>query len=114
MKHWGLVVGLVLALASSAASAGAYLRVVSWNLLHAGYSGQEDWNDYVIIAKGNHLIHKINGNVTSEVIDNQEDKRAMSGILALQVHVGPPMANVETVDRSDAGLGEAGEGFGTV
>lgn len=50
MKHWGLVVGLVLALASSAASAGAYLRVVSWNLLHAGYSGQEDWNDYATQA----------------------------------------------------------------
>ena len=52
---------------------------------------KEDWNSYVIIAKGNHLIHKINGNVTAEVIDNQEDKRAMSGILALQLHAGPPM-----------------------
>jgi type 1 glutamine amidotransferase len=52
---------------------------------------KEDWNQYEIIAHGNHLIHKINGKVTAEVIDNQSDKRAMSGILALQLHAGPPM-----------------------
>jgi hypothetical protein len=56
----------------------------------------EDWNEYVIIAKGPHMIHKINGNVTSEVID--EDKAALaSGVLALQVHAGPPM-NVQFKD----------------
>src|SRR5260221_5831105 len=52
---------------------------------------KEDWNQYEIIAQGNHLIHKINGKVTAEVVDNQSDKRAMSGILALQLHAGPPM-----------------------
>lgn len=52
---------------------------------------KEDWNEYVVTAKGNHLVHKINGNVTADVTDNQEDKRAMSGILALQLHAGPPM-----------------------
>lgn len=52
---------------------------------------KEDWNDYEITAQGNHLIHKINGHVMVEVTDNQADKRAMSGILALQVHAGPPM-----------------------
>jgi type 1 glutamine amidotransferase len=52
---------------------------------------KEDWNDYEIIAQGNHLIHKINGKVTAEVIDNQTDKRSESGILALQLHAGPPM-----------------------
>lgn len=41
------------------------------------------------------------------------DERALDA-LERWLHVGPPMANVETVDRSDAGLGEAGEGFGTV
>ena len=51
---------------------------------------QEDWNDYVIIAKGNHLTHKINGNTTSEVID-ESGKGAKSGVLALQLHAGPPM-----------------------
>lgn len=52
---------------------------------------QEEWNDYVIIAQGNHLIHKINGMTTIDVTDNDTAKRAMSGILAFQVHVGPPM-----------------------
>jgi hypothetical protein len=49
------------------------------------------WNDYVIIAKGNHLIHKINGRVTIDVTDEQESKAAKSGILALQLHAGTPM-----------------------
>ena len=52
---------------------------------------KEDWNDYRIIAKGNHLIHEINGNVTVDVTDHEEAKRAMSGVLALQLHAGPPM-----------------------
>ena len=52
---------------------------------------KEDWNDYEIIAQGNHLTHKINGQVTAEVIDNQKVKAAQSGLLALQLHAGPPM-----------------------
>jgi type 1 glutamine amidotransferase len=51
----------------------------------------EDWNDYVVIAQGNHLVHKINGRITSEVTDDQAEKRSASGILALQLHAGPPM-----------------------
>jgi len=51
---------------------------------------QEDWNQYTIIARGNHLIHKINGNTTAECID-QSDKALKSGVLALQLHAGPPM-----------------------
>lgn len=49
-----------------------------------------EWNEYVIIAKGNHLIHKINGNTTIEVID-ESDKALKSGVLALQLHGGGPM-----------------------
>ncbi len=51
----------------------------------------EDWNDYVIIAKGNHLQHFINGHQTVDVIDQQSANAAKSGALALQIHVGPPM-----------------------
>ena len=50
----------------------------------------EDWNDYVIIAKGDRLIHKVNGTTTCDVYDNDKRKVA-SGILALQLHAGPPM-----------------------
>src|SRR5262249_40584974 len=45
----------------------------------------------VIIAKGNHLQHFINGKQTVDVTDDCEAKRAMSGVLALQLHRGPPM-----------------------
>lgn len=51
----------------------------------------EGWNDYVIIAKGNHLQHFINGMPTADVTDEQEAKAAKSGVLALQIHAGPPM-----------------------
>ncbi len=52
---------------------------------------KEEWNDYVIIADGNHLQHFINGNQTIDVLDEQPGKAAKSGILALQLHAGPPM-----------------------
>ena len=51
----------------------------------------EDWNDYVIIARGNQLMHQINGMKTVEVTDNCEAKRLKKGVLALQLHAGPPM-----------------------
>jgi len=50
-----------------------------------------DWNDYVIIAQGNHLQQFINGKQTVDVTDEQVSKAAKSGILALQLHQGPPM-----------------------
>ena len=52
---------------------------------------KEDWNDYVIIAKGNHLQHFINGRQTVDVTDECEAKAAKSGVLALQIHAGQPM-----------------------
>jgi hypothetical protein len=50
-----------------------------------------EWNSYVIIARGNQLMHQINGVKTVEVTDNCEAKRLKKGILALQLHAGPPM-----------------------
>jgi hypothetical protein len=52
---------------------------------------KEDWNEYVIIARGNHLQHFINGKLTVDVTDECELKAAKSGLLALQLHVGGPM-----------------------
>jgi hypothetical protein len=52
---------------------------------------KKGWNDYVIIAQGNHLQQFVNGKQTVDVTDNCESKRAMSGVLALQLHAGPPM-----------------------
>jgi hypothetical protein len=50
-----------------------------------------DWNTCHIIAKGNRLQHFINGVLMSDVTDNDEVNRKMSGLLGVQVHVGPPM-----------------------
>ncbi|HMO64810.1 MAG TPA: DUF1080 domain-containing protein, partial [Verrucomicrobiota bacterium] len=51
----------------------------------------EDWNDYLIIARGNRLQHFINGVPTVEVVDEDAPRAAKSGVLAFQVHTGPPM-----------------------
>jgi hypothetical protein len=50
-----------------------------------------EWNEYIILAKGNHLQQFINGKQTVDVTDEDESKRALSGVLALQLHAGPPM-----------------------
>jgi len=50
-----------------------------------------DWNDIIIIAKGNHLQQFINGMQTVDVVDEQPSKSAKNGVLALQIHAGQPM-----------------------
>jgi hypothetical protein len=67
-----------------------------------------EWNDYVITARGNHLRHEINGRVTAETTDDDVKGRAMEGILALQLHQGPPMIvqfkeiRLRVLDSADA------------
>lgn len=51
----------------------------------------EAWNEYKVIAKGNHLEHFINGKKTVDVTDEDSAHAAKEGILALQIHAGPPM-----------------------
>ncbi|MGP8246715.1 MAG: DUF1080 domain-containing protein [Bryobacteraceae bacterium] len=50
-----------------------------------------DWNSYHLIVRGNVLIHILNGHLMSAVIDDDEAHRAFSGLVGVQVHVGPPM-----------------------
>ncbi len=49
-----------------------------------------EWNDFVIIAKGGHLQHFINGKQTVDVTDNTA-VGAKTGLIAIQLHAGPPM-----------------------
>jgi len=51
----------------------------------------EEWNDYTIIANGNQLTHIINDRVTVSVVDEDMTGSSKSGVLALQIHVGPVM-----------------------
>lgn len=45
-----VVLGVCLLGMANVAWAGAYLRVLSWNTLHAGWSGQTDWAGYAAQA----------------------------------------------------------------
>jgi len=70
-------------------------------LSQAGYYKPKDWNEYIIIAQGNYLRQYLNGFPTVALIDNDrvtdpkdpKDTRgaAREGLLALQIHAGPPM-----------------------
>jgi len=60
-------------------------------LIAQGYYRMRDWNDYRIVARGNRLQHFLNGFQTVEFIDNDPARRALEGLLALQIHAGPPM-----------------------
>ena len=50
-----------------------------------------EWNEYKIIARGNHLIHQVNGKTTADLVDHQSSERELDGLLAFQVHRGPAM-----------------------
>jgi type 1 glutamine amidotransferase len=52
---------------------------------------KEDWNEYVLTANGPELTHQINGHIFSQTTDAESAKKVASGILALQLHAGPPM-----------------------
>lgn len=65
---------------------------------------KSDWNDYVIRCEGNRVRHWLNGIQTVDLTDNDAQPavgpdgkakpysaRCMEGILALQIHAGPPM-----------------------
>ncbi len=51
----------------------------------------EQWNEYRIVAKGNHVQHFINGMQTVDVTDEDAANAPKEGLLALQIHQGPPM-----------------------
>jgi hypothetical protein len=52
---------------------------------------KKDWNTYRIVADGFRFEHYINGEKMCELIDNDEKERRAEGLLAFQVHAGPPM-----------------------
>jgi hypothetical protein len=50
-----------------------------------------DWNQFHVIARGNTLVHILNGHVTTVVVDDDTKNRADAGLLGFQLHMGPPM-----------------------
>ncbi len=51
----------------------------------------DQWHDYRVLVRGNHHQHWIDGHQTADLIDLDENGRALEGVLAMQVHVGPAM-----------------------
>lgn len=52
---------------------------------------KQDWNSYRILAVGPELTLEINGVVMARATDRQEGLAARRGVIALQMHPGPPM-----------------------
>jgi hypothetical protein len=50
----------------------------------------DDWNEVVIIGKGNHIQHYLNGALVVDFTD-EADAKLLDGKLALQLHAGAPM-----------------------
>lgn len=51
----------------------------------------DDWNHVHLIIRGSTLVHIINNQVMSVVIDDDVANRTNEGQIGVQVHVGPPM-----------------------
>jgi hypothetical protein len=50
-----------------------------------------EWNEYHVTAIGNHIVLRVNGHKSAEVIDDEMGQFDLPGILALQIRSGPPM-----------------------
>ena len=50
-----------------------------------------EWNQFHLIARGNTLIHIVNGHVTAVCVDDDVKGRSMAGLIGFQLHAGPPM-----------------------
>lgn len=55
------------------------------------YVKKDEWNECHLVIRGNTLIHIINKQVMSVVVDDDIENRKNDGLLGMQVHVGPPM-----------------------
>ena len=50
-----------------------------------------DWNSCHFVVNGNNMKHFVNGILFSDVTDNDTVHGKKSGLIGVQVHVGPPM-----------------------
>ncbi|MFV0443555.1 MAG: PVC-type heme-binding CxxCH protein [Planctomycetaceae bacterium] len=59
--------------------------------LFAKHVNKDGWNEYTITARGPVITLALNGHKTIEVVDNEPSGLDRYGLLALQLHSGPPM-----------------------
>lgn len=51
----------------------------------------DHWNTVHISARGQTLMHALNGRLMSIVLDDDAPNRPVDGVIGVQVHTGPPM-----------------------
>ena len=51
----------------------------------------DDWNDVVIVAKGNNIKHYLNGRLMLDFTDKHPELALDKGVIAVQLHGGKPM-----------------------
>ena len=55
------------------------------DLPYQQYGKPDDWNQAQVIARGNTLVHLLNGHVFMVAVDDDPERRAMKGIISLQL-----------------------------
>ena len=51
----------------------------------------DEWHKFTVIVRGNHLIQKLDDELAIELFDHDPEKRALEGLLGIQLHRGPAM-----------------------
>jgi hypothetical protein len=72
----------------------------------------EGWHEYHLLAQGPHLALRINGRLVAEAFDRDPENIETAGVLALQLHTGPPMKvqfreiRIKRLPAPESALGE--------
>ena len=75
---------------------------------------KDGWNEYRVVARGNHITLTLNGLLTADVTDDDQQVRRSDGIIALQLHQGQPMKvlfrkiRLKELGKADQGSQAAG------
>lgn len=73
-----------------------------------GLYHDKDWNEYTLVCMGDYVEQYINGQLASAYIDNRKQRRALSGLIGLQIQAGGPMI----VEFKDIKLKTLSENYG--
>jgi Domain of Unknown Function (DUF1080) len=74
----------------SVAGRGPNNQLLGTRTQKQGKCGMGDWNDAILVARGNHITYSINGHVMTDLVD--ASRAALeAGRLALQLHEGYTM-----------------------
>lgn len=61
-----------------------------------GFIKNQDWNDMQVVARGDSLVHLLNGHVMCIFLDEDAAHRRRDGLIGIQLHVTPTGMKIET------------------